>query len=190
MWQKIKKFKYFPENVTWDSQLSFMESFHKTKKISWKRKTKILLKTGEILTWVLTKKFWHRSHEILAWDLTWVLTWDLTWNFLVGKKIKVLKTHMRFSGVFSSESSFKKKSKKIQVPKTHVRFSGVFSSESSSKFYKSKKIRVSKTHVRFSCVFSSESSSKFYKSQKIRVPKTQVRFSCVFSSESSSRIRI
>ena len=66
---------------------------------------------------------------------------------------------MRFSGVFSSESSLKK-SKKIQVPKTHVRYSCVFSSESSSIFYKRQKIRVPKTHVRFSHIFSSESSLK------------------------------
>ena len=36
------------------------------------------MKTGEFLTWVLTKKSWYWSHEIF--------TWDLTWNFLVGKR--------------------------------------------------------------------------------------------------------
>ena len=122
---------------------------------------------------------------------------------------------MKFSRIFSSELSLKKKVKKSKFLKrtwdsqvySHLNrvqnFTKVkkyeflkltWDSHVSShlnrvlefEFKKNKKIQVPKTHVSFSHIFSSESSLK-NKVKKVQLPKTQERSPGVFLSESSSK---
>ena len=101
---KVKKYEYL--ELTWDSQVSShlirVQNFTNIKKYEFLN-----------LTW--------DSHGLLIWI-----------KLKKSKKYKYLK-HTWNSHVYALLNKVLKKSQKIQVPETHVRFSGVFSSDSSSR---------------------------------------------------------